>query len=61
MIASFSKDIRYSDKDGNYINDRFIKIKIEFDSDFDYTNNYNNISGDFVFDSIKGTTFIKSL
>ena len=28
MVANFEKNIKYSDKDGNYINDRFIKIKI---------------------------------
>jgi hypothetical protein len=38
FIANFKKDIKYSDKHGEYINDRYITIKIEFDRDFDYKN-----------------------
>lgn len=61
MIANFEKEIKYTDKKGNYINDRHIKIKIEFDSDFDYQNNYRDNDGEFEFDSGKGTTFIEKL
>ena len=61
MVANFEKEIKYSDKDGNSINDRFIKIKIEFDSDFDYKNDYTDKNGDFVFNHDKGTKFIKNL
>ena len=61
MIANFKKDIKYTDKNGNNINDRYIKIKIEFDSDFDYKTNYKNGNGDSVFDYTKGNNFIKNL
>jgi hypothetical protein len=61
MIANFKKDIKYSDKNGNYINDRYIKIKIEFDSDFDYQNEYNDKKGDYNFDSSKGIAFITNI
>ena len=43
MIAKFNKEIAYSDADGNYINDRKIDVKIEFDTDFDYTKKRNII------------------
>lgn len=61
MVANFKKDINYSDQEGNYINDRHIRIKIEFDSDFDYNNTYKDREGDFVFDSDKGEQFIQQL
>ena len=47
----FNKDIiGYEDADSNYIEDRFIKIEIEFDSD---------IVDGIVFDHDKGTEFIQ--
>ena len=61
MVANFKKDINYSDIEGNYINDRHIRITIEFDSDFDYNNTYKDREGDFVFDSEKGEQFIQQL
>ena len=61
MIANFKKNIEYTDASGTHINDRYIKIKIEFDSDFDYTTNYKNGKGDSVFDSKKGNKFIEKL
>jgi len=61
MIANFTKDIKYTDKNENYINDRYIKIKIEFDSDFDYKNTYKDNYGEFSFDSDKGIEFVKKL
>jgi len=61
MIANFKKDIKYTDRSGNDINDRYIKIKIEFDSDFDYKTNYKNGEGDSVFDSKKGNEFIEKI
>lgn len=61
MIANFTKDIKYTDKIGNYINDRYIKIKIDFDSDFDYKNKYRDTDGEFLFDSDKGLEFIENL
>ena len=61
MIANFTKDIKYTDKNGNNINDRYIKIKIEFDSDFDYKNTYKDTDGEFSFDSDKGIEFVKKL
>ena len=61
MVAIFKKVIKYSDKDGNDIDDRFIKIKIEFDSDFDYKNDYKDTDGDFEFNRDKGIQFIKKL
>ena len=61
MVANFKKDIMYSDKVGNYINDRYIKIKIEFDSDFDYKNDYKDRDGEFEFNGDTGTNFIQKL
>lgn len=44
----FEKEIMYSDKDGTYINDRRIKVSIEFDTSFDYKNEYvKDRRGDF--------------
>jgi hypothetical protein len=39
MVANFKKDIMYSDKVGNYINDRYIKIKIEILTTVDFKKN----------------------
>ena len=61
MIAIFTKDIKYTDKDGDSKTDRHIKIKIEFDSDFDYKNTYKDTDGEFSFDSDKGIEFVKKL
>ena len=46
MDANFTKDIKYSDKDGNYIGDRDIKITVEVDTDFDWKNQYRDDTGD---------------
>jgi len=43
----FIKEIKYSDKEGTYINDRRIKVTIEFDTSFDYKNDYKDKHGDF--------------
>jgi hypothetical protein len=61
IIANFTKDINYTDKAGNYINDRYITIKIEFDSYFDYKNNYRDTNDEFSFENDKGTEFVKKL
>ena len=61
IIANFTKDIKYTDKAGNYINDRYITIKIEFDSYFDYKNNYRDTNDEFSFENDKGTEFVKKL
>jgi hypothetical protein len=72
MIAKFNKAIAYSDADGNYINDRKIDVKIEFDTDFDYTKKkeYNKKTGydeddyeykGFEANEKKGRAFIKKL
>jgi hypothetical protein len=61
MVANFEKDIQYSDVKGNYINDRHIKIQIEFDSDFDYKTSYKDRNDDFLFDNSKGERFIQKL
>lgn len=61
IIANFTKDIKYTDKTGNSINDRYIKIKIEFDSYFDYKNNYRDTNDEFSFENDKGTEFVKKL
>jgi len=37
-VAEFNKNISYSDKNGNWINDNHIKISIEFNDDFDCEN-----------------------
>ena len=46
---------------GNWIGDRELIVSIEFDSDFDYKNNYKDKEGDFVYDSKKGKAFIRKL
>ena len=51
----FVKEINYSDKEGTYINDRRIKITIEFDTCFDYKSEYNNTNDD------KAHHFIKQI
>jgi hypothetical protein len=61
MIAKFKKDIKYSDKNGNYINDSYIKVKIEFDSDFDYKNEYKDKEGEYIFDHSKGISFVTNI
>jgi hypothetical protein len=65
MIATFNKDIKYADRTGNYVNDRNIKISVEFDRDFDYKNDYNNYDeeeeGEYKFDKNKGSDFITKL
>ena len=61
IIANFTKDIKYTDKTGNSINDRYIKIKIEFDSYFDYKNNYRDTYDELSFDNDKGIEFVKKL
>ena len=61
MIANFKKYISYSDKNGNCINDHYIKIKIEFSTDYDYKNNYNDDNDEFIFDIVKGENFIQNL
>ena len=37
-IASFSKEISYTDTDGNWINDSGIKVSIQFEKRADYKN-----------------------
>ena len=44
----FIKEIMYSDKEETYINDRRIKVTIEFDTSYDYKTEYNkDRNGDF--------------
>jgi len=62
----FVKEIMYSDKEGTYINDRHIKVTIQFDTSFDYKTEYNkDINGDFDYDDYnnkkKAQKFIKKL
>jgi hypothetical protein len=57
----FEKEIMYSDKEGTYINDRRIKVTIEFDTSFDYKTEYNE---DFEYNSEnakKAQKFIKKI
>ena len=61
MVAIFNKDIKYTAIDGNYANDQNIKIKLEFDSDFDYKNTYKDRNGDIAFNKDKGLAFIDNL
>jgi hypothetical protein len=46
-IAYFSKDLAYTDTDGNYINDSKIKISIQFEKRADYTTLIKHPNGDF--------------
>ena len=61
MFAKFNKHMKYSDVEGNAVNDRHIQIKIEFDSEFDYKKSYKNRDGDYVFNYIRGDNFIRKL
>jgi hypothetical protein len=66
MTAKFNKDVKYSDIDGNYINDSSIKMQIIFDSKFDYKNKYrsDNEDEDFTFgrkEQRQGNRFIENL
>jgi hypothetical protein len=57
----FEKKIMYSDKEETYINDRRIKVTIEFDTSFDYKTEYNE---DFEYNSEnakKAQKFIKKI
>lgn len=54
----FLKEIMYSDIKGNYINDRHIKVTIEFDTSFDYKTEYNE---DFDYNSEKAQMFIDKI
>ena len=38
VIADFSKEISYTDTDGNWINDSTIKVSIQFEKRADYIN-----------------------
>lgn len=49
MDVVFNKDIKYSDKQGNYVNDRDIKVTVSVDSDFDWKHSYVDEDGDFEF------------
>jgi hypothetical protein len=60
----FVKEIMYSDKLGNYINDRRIKVTIEFDTSYDHENEYKDKKGDFDYNKkneVKAKNFIKKL
>jgi hypothetical protein len=61
MIADFKKDIAYSNAEGEYINDSYIKVTIEFDSGFDYKNSYRDSEKEFTYDPEKGNDFIDKL
>jgi len=61
VIADFEKEITYTDKIGNWINDRNIKISIEIDDDFDYKNISDDPDYEKVFDHSKANKFINDL
>ena len=62
---SFKKHIMYSDKEGTYINDRHIKVTIDFDTSFDYNTEYiKDRNDDFQYNSKnadKAQQFIQQL
>jgi hypothetical protein len=49
MNAIFIKEIKYTDKDGDAIGDREIKVTVTVDSDFDWKNEYRDQDGEFDF------------
>jgi hypothetical protein len=63
MNAIFKKDTPFSEGDGNYVNDSFIKVKILFDSRMDYKNKYSyeNEDGDYEPDIDQGEEFITKI
>jgi len=61
---NFVKQIDYSDKEGTNINDRRIKVTIEFDTSFDYKTEYTDANGDFIYNNKtlkKAHYFIKQI
>ena len=64
-ILNFVKQIDYSDTNGTNINDRCIKVTIEFDTSFDYETTYQtDKNGDFMYNNINNTfahNFIKHI
>ena len=61
MNASFKKNTSFSESDGNYVNDSFIQVKIQFDSRMDYKNSYENEDGDYEPDIVQGERFIETI
>ena len=62
MCATFRKDVQFSEMNGNYVNDSFIKIKVDFDSRFDYKNIVRDEEdGDYIYDENKAHDFIEKL
>ena len=60
-IGEFKKHISYTDKEGNWINDRYIKIYIEYHDDYDYEHNNKDKNGENVFNKQNSEKFIKNL
>lgn len=61
---NFVKEIMYSDTKGTYINDRRIKVTIEFDTSFDFNTEYKYKNGDFNYNtknSEKAQNFINQI
>lgn len=61
MCATFRKDVEFSEMNGNYVNDSFIKIKVDFDSRFDYKNIVRDEDGEYIYDENKAYNFIEKL
>jgi hypothetical protein len=62
MCATFRKDVDFSEMNGNYVNDSFIKIKVDFDSRFDYKNILEDEEdGTYIYDENKAHSFITKL
>ena len=60
-IANFMKPIQYTDAQGEWINDRHIKVTIEFDDDFDYKNIQPRGDDSPVYNDYKGAEFVQNL
>lgn len=59
--ATFEKSIKYTDTDGDYINDNHISVNIQFANKFDYKNLEKDEKGDDIYDETKGFNFIKNI
>lgn len=61
-VATFSKDIEFSDAQGNSINDTPIVVNITFDPRMDYTHLYEDEDeGEFEFDQKMVTQFVSRI
>lgn len=60
-IANFKKSIQYTNVTGEFINDRHIKVSVEFDRDYDYNNIVHREDDSPVYNDEQADEFIQNL